>query len=101
MASDPEDRERVRVKFEEFMSSDEAMDWSDEYRFRRADGVYIYIHDQGRKFYNARREPIWIAGAMVDITNRKAAEQALRLSEERFAKRIPCKSGCTRHQPYR
>ena len=84
-AIDPEDRERVRIKFEQLMSSD-AVDWSDEYRFRRADGVYIDIHDRGRKFYDARGEPVWIAGAMVDITNRKAAEQALRLSEERFAK---------------
>jgi PAS domain S-box-containing protein len=84
-AIDPEDRERVRLKFEQLMSSD-AVDWSDEYRFRRADGTYVDIHDRGRKFFDARGEPVWIAGAMVDITNRKAAEQALRLSEERFAK---------------
>jgi len=45
----PEDLERVRANFESFMSGD-AVDWSEEYRFRRADGIYIDIHDEGRKF---------------------------------------------------
>jgi PAS domain S-box-containing protein len=79
----PEDRERVGAKFEDFVSNDEP-DWSDEYRFRRADGVYVYIHDQGRKFCDEKGIPVWIAGAMADITERKAAEQAVRDSEERY-----------------
>jgi PAS domain S-box-containing protein len=79
----PEDRERVRAQFENFMSGT-AVDWFDEYRFRRADGVYLYIYDQGRKFSEEGGEPVWIAGAMADITERKAAEQALRDSEERY-----------------
>jgi PAS domain S-box-containing protein len=79
----PEDRERVRIKFENFMSGDET-DWFDEYRFRRADGTYVYIHDKGRKFYDENGVPVWIAGAMDDITERKSAEHALRDSEERY-----------------
>src|SRR5215813_3083828 len=47
----PEDRDRVRSQFENFMSGT-AIDWVDEYRFRRADGIYVYIHDEGRKFYD-------------------------------------------------
>jgi PAS domain S-box-containing protein len=69
----PEDFNGVRTKFEEFMASD-ALDWSDEYRFQRADGVYVHIYDRGRKFLNDTGEPVFIAGAMVDITARKAAE---------------------------
>src|SRR5215510_9483712 len=61
-------------------------EWSDEYRFRRADGSYVDIHDKGRKFYDGGGTAVRIAGAMADITNRKRAEQALRESEERFAK---------------
>jgi PAS domain S-box-containing protein len=79
----PEDRDRVRIQFENYMCGD-AVDWFDEYRFRRADGVYIYIHDKGRKFYAETGEAVWIAGAMANITERKAAEQALRDSEERY-----------------
>jgi len=77
----PEDVDRVRKKFEEFMSSD-STDWVDEYRFRRADGVYIYIYDQGRKFSDGVQARI--AGAMVDITKRKIAEAAHRETEERY-----------------
>jgi PAS domain S-box-containing protein len=80
----PEDVDRVRAKFEAFMSGDET-DWFDEYRFRRADGSYVYIHDQGQKFYESGAA-VCIAGAMVDITERKRAEEALRESEERFSK---------------
>jgi PAS domain S-box-containing protein len=82
----PEDVDRVRAKFHKFMSSAGICSWSDEYRFRRADGSYIYIFDRGRKFCDAYGKPALIAGAMVDITERKRAEEALRESEERFAK---------------
>jgi PAS domain S-box-containing protein len=80
----PEDRERVRAQFENFMAGNAAVDWFDEYRFRRADGVYVYIHDKGRRFCDETGEAVWIAGAMANITERKAAEQALRDSEERY-----------------
>jgi PAS domain S-box-containing protein len=81
----PDDAARVRTNFEAFMAGD-AADWSDEYRFRRADGSYVFIHDQGRKFYSEDGVAQCIAGAMVDITERKRAEEAMRESEERFSK---------------
>jgi len=79
----PEDVDRVRRRFAEFMRSDERK-WADEYRFRRADGAYLHILDQGRKFFDKRGKPLLIAGAMADITERKQAEEALRASEERY-----------------
>jgi PAS domain S-box-containing protein len=79
----PEDFNQVRTKFEDFVASD-AVDWSDEYRFRRADDVYVYIHDRGRKFLNETGEPVWVGGAMVDITARKAAEA----DKERLAREV-------------
>jgi PAS domain S-box-containing protein len=81
----PEDVERVKARFEQFLRNDERA-WTDEYRFRRADGSYVYILDQGQKFYDEGGTPILIAGAMTDITERKRAEEALSESEERFAK---------------
>jgi PAS domain S-box-containing protein len=81
----PEDVGRVRDRFEQFLRNDDRA-WSDEYRFRRADGSYVYIFDQGRKFYDESGTPILIAGAMTDITERKLAEEARHESEERFAK---------------
>jgi len=79
----PEDVGRVRDRFDEFMASDDT-DWYDEYRFRRADGVYLYIVDLGRKFYDESGTPVRVAGAMANITERKQAEEALRASEERY-----------------
>jgi PAS domain S-box-containing protein len=78
-----DDVDRVRTRFEEFMRGTED-DWADEYRFRRADGIYVYISDQGRKFLDENGAPTRIAGAMVDISERKMAETGLRESEERY-----------------
>jgi PAS domain S-box-containing protein len=79
----PEDADRVRAKFESFLHGPDR-DWFDEYRFERADGSYVDIHDKGRKFVDENGAPVWIAGAMADITVRKRAEEALRESEERY-----------------
>src|SRR4029453_3874204 len=64
-----------------------------EYRFRRADGSYVYIYDQGRKFRDDSGTIARIGGAMIDITKRKVAETALRESEERFAKAFRARPG--------
>jgi PAS domain S-box-containing protein len=79
----PEDVGRVKARFDKFMLNDDR-NWFDEYRFRRADGSYVYILDQAQKFYDEGGTPILIAGAMSDITARVQAEEALRASEERY-----------------
>ncbi len=79
----PDDVARVKARFEEFMRNDER-NWFDEYRFRRPDGSYVHIFDQGQKFFDESGTPILIAGAMRDITTRVEAEEALRASEERY-----------------
>jgi PAS domain S-box-containing protein len=68
----PEDVGRIRTRFDAFMKSDNDR-WEDEYRFRRADGRYVYIHDRGRKFLDNTGTPVRIAGAMADITEQKNA----------------------------
>ncbi|HEX5085101.1 MAG TPA: PAS domain S-box protein [Blastocatellia bacterium] len=83
----PDDVERVMDRFEKFLRNEESV-WSDEYRFRRADGSYVYIFDQGRKFYDDSGTPILIAGAMTDITERKLAEEALSESEEQARRQL-------------
>jgi two-component system, cell cycle sensor histidine kinase and response regulator CckA len=58
-------------------------EWSFECRIRRVDGVVRWIWAQGRPRFDADGEPIEMVGLVQDITDRKAAEQALRQSEER------------------
>ena len=55
--------------------------WRAEYRFRRADGSYATVLDRGRVHRDDRGRPVRMIGSMLDVTERLAAEQALRTSE--------------------
>jgi PAS domain S-box-containing protein len=80
----PEDRERAKAIWEraiEMLSSYET-----EFRIRRADGIYRQFTVRGvpvKEADGSIRE--WV-GTCNDITERKAAEDELRFSEELFAK---------------
>ena len=58
--------------------------WADEYRFRRADGSYANILDRGYIAHDRIGQPVRMIGAMMDITDRKLAEQRLRDSREQL-----------------
>ena len=58
--------------------------WSEEYRFRRADGLYAYVFDRGYFVRDERGLPVRMIGAMVDVTARREAEEQLRRSEESY-----------------
>jgi PAS domain S-box-containing protein len=45
-----------------------------EYRFRRKDGSYCWIHDELRVIYDDAGKPLEIVGSLSDINQRKAAE---------------------------
>ena len=48
-----------------------------EYRFRSADGRYLWLHDNLRLIRDAQGRPLEVIGSMTDITARKEMEQAL------------------------
>jgi len=56
-----------------------------EYRVRHSDGLYRWIEDRGVPVRNAAGRAVRMVGAIDDVTERKATEQALRESEERYA----------------
>jgi PAS domain S-box-containing protein len=79
----PKDRAQTVGDFQAALGRG-AASWSAEYRFRRVDGEWAYIHDRA---YIARDQSgkAWrVIGAMQDLTEQKKAEAALRESEERF-----------------
>jgi diguanylate cyclase (GGDEF)-like protein/PAS domain S-box-containing protein len=73
----PEERERVKSSFNETMNSD-AQCWSEEYSFRRADGGYVFVLDRGYIIRNASGQAVRAIGTMMDITQRKQAEEIIR-----------------------
>ena len=48
-----------------------------EYRFRAADGRYVWVHDTLRLVRDAAGQPLEVIGALTDITDRKAMEEVL------------------------
>lgn len=73
----PEDEQRVISGIHAVIDSGEAF-WSDEYRFRRSDATYAYISDRAYVVHDARGKPIRMIGGMMDISDRKRAEEQLR-----------------------
>ncbi len=74
----PDDRSRIDDSIHAVIDGTGSA-WSDEYRFRRADGTYADILDRGYVIRNAQGAAVRMIGAMLDITARKRAEEHQRL----------------------
>src|SRR5439155_25307480 len=48
-----------------------------EYRVRRPDGTYRWVRDQAQRIHDSNGEPFALQGVIVDITERKLAEERL------------------------
>jgi PAS domain S-box-containing protein len=70
----PEDRGRVMSGLRAFIDSGEEH-WTDEYRFRRVDGSYMFVSDRGSAVRDERGRAVRMVGALEDITARKVAER--------------------------
>ncbi len=75
---DPEDRRRERKLLEE-----NGLVRGLEMKLKRYDGEHIWARDTVRVVEDEAGEVLW-QGSLMDITERKEAEQSLRESEERF-----------------
>lgn len=73
----PEDRSRVVPAIHAIIGQGEQL-WSDEYRFRRKDGTYLFIFDRGFVIRDSESRPVRMIGAMQDITERRKAEEQIR-----------------------
>ena len=82
----PDDRERVAQNsarlLERGRTEGQVRGHVDEYRFTRPDGVVIWL-ESDMSLDMVDGEPI-VRGSVRDVTERKAAEEALRASDERF-----------------
>jgi len=65
----PEDRDRVESGIFALIRSGRQA-WSDEYRFRRADGSHAVVYDRGYVIHDEDGTPVRMIGSMMDITAR-------------------------------
>ena len=75
----PDDREIVWNSVQEGLRA--ANSYQDEYRIRTASGIVKWVWEQGQAVYSDANELIALEGFIIDITERKQAESALRESE--------------------
>ncbi|MGB7442018.1 MAG: PAS domain-containing protein, partial [Coleofasciculaceae cyanobacterium] len=80
----PEDCQRVASQIQAVIDSNESS-WSDEYRYRCANGSYAYVFDRGKVLRDESGKPVRMIGGMMDITKRKQAEARLRIAQEQLS----------------
>lgn len=80
----PDDKTRVIQKLQGIIREAKLSKWEDEYRLKRKNGEYAYVHDRGYIIYSADRQPVRLIGAIQDITARKRSEEIILASEEKY-----------------
>lgn len=78
----PDDQESVLRNIHNVIDH-RGTNWSDYYRFRRADGTYANVHDRGYTIIEGNI-PMRMVGSMQDITEQVQAQQAQLESDQRL-----------------
>jgi two-component system cell cycle sensor histidine kinase/response regulator CckA len=77
----PEDQARVVSGIQAVIDGGGEI-WSDEFRFRRADGSWADVMDRGYVVHDARGRPVRMIGAMANVTEPRRLEAELRQSQK-------------------
>ncbi len=78
----PDDIARINLWVDRPFENDQK---SIEYRIRREDGSYLWVHDRQHLLRDAEGEPIELVGSWTDVTERKEAEAAREEARSRLA----------------
>jgi len=80
----PDDSARVNKSIMNAVRSNSTLKWEEEYRYVKADGSYADILDRGYIIRDKDGKPERMIGAMQDITERKLADEEIRMAKERY-----------------
>jgi PAS domain S-box-containing protein len=78
----PDDRPQVEERFRRAIEGDDF--YNVEYRVRLPGGGIRWVHSRAELVRDHQGQPVKLLGTLMDITERKVAELALRESEERY-----------------
>ncbi len=78
----PDDREWVLRETQTAMKTDSGTDY--EYRLRAHDGSFHWVHDRGCFVKDENGRLLYWQGVILDVTERRLAEERLRISDERY-----------------
>ncbi|EON75822.1 hypothetical protein ADIS_3713 [Lunatimonas lonarensis] len=85
----PDDRQAVFDKIQDYMRPTHSENnWTEEYRFRRADGSFAYVIDRAIFIRNPFGVVVRVLGAMTDITHQKNHENSLRKLNEQLKSKV-------------
>ncbi len=76
-----EDRERVLADHERVFATGQSH-WAFEYRLIAKNGRTVWIRDEAEVIRDDNGTPLYVLGFMMDVTERRLAEEALRESED-------------------
>lgn len=72
----PEDIERVMTQFDAILNRGSDI-WEREYRFRKGDGAYAWVRDEGFVLRDGEGAAVRMVGSLVDITGQRKLEERL------------------------
>jgi diguanylate cyclase (GGDEF)-like protein/PAS domain S-box-containing protein len=79
----PDDRERVLATLAQSLT--QQTNFLAEYRMMHRDGQVMWLRDSATVLNDLQDNPLYLQGVLLDISDRQAAEEALRINEERYA----------------
>ncbi|MDP4265008.1 MAG: PAS domain-containing protein [Bacteroidota bacterium] len=80
----PDDKERVLARLNKILMEESGSLWEDEYRFKKANGDYAFVHDRGHIIYGEDKRASRMVGATHDISSKVLLEN--KLTKERQVK---------------
>ena len=78
----PDDRDLVEVIISKARMSHKP--YIIDYRVLHRDGSIRWVYERGQAVFDADKNPLYLDGAIFDITDRQRAEEALRIAEENY-----------------